>query len=268
MTSSVLHHLPVGEGWQLSLSEHPPVTAPYQIVTVLNGRGRWARGTRERVLEPSVPWWSGGGGDQVWSSDGPVQWLCLAGDACPVPEFSDAFSRLSHQDEPRCCSSVVADARELAAIIIDCPYPCELKNLLAKGKSLMLLSKTLHSLEQDEGTPSYGVRFYESDFEKVREARRVLLERMEDPPGLAGLAREVGLNELKLKAGFRKLWGTTVYGLLRRERLEAARRFLAEGRGNVGEAAYRVGYTNTSHFAQAFQKEFGVAPGSLARSRT
>ena len=48
--------------------------------------------------------------------------------------------------------------------------------------------------------------------------------------------------------------------------LEDAFRVATEG--NVGEAAYRVGYTNTSHFAQAFQKEFGVNPGTLARSHS
>lgn len=260
--------LPLGEGLILTISSAPPPPSLFKIVMVVEGRGRWTRGAAEQALEPSSPWWAGTETpDQVWDGDGPTRWLCLAGDSCPVPAFEPAFERLAGLEQPRCCSSVVADARELATIVTDCPYPCELKNLLARGKSLMLISKTLHALDREEEASSYGVRFFRSDLERVRQAREVLLARMDDPPGLTELAREAGLNELKLKAGFRKLWGTTVYGLLRKERLEAARRFLTAGEGNVGEAAYRVGYTNTSHFAQAFQKEFGVAPGTLARAR-
>lgn len=268
--AATVETLPLGEGLVLTLSNEPPPPSLFKIVMVTEGRGRWTRGGRERALEPSSAWWAGRSTpDQAWNHDGGTRWLCLTGETCPVPAFDAAFERLTDLEEPRCCASVVADARELVSIVTDCPYPCELKNLLVRGKSLMLISKTLHALEQAEAapeSPSYEVRFFQSDLERVRQAREALLSRMENPPGLAELAREVGLNELKLKAGFRKLWGTTVYGLLRKERLAAAHRFLTAGQGNVGEAAYRVGYINTSHFAQAFQKEYGVSPGTLARS--
>lgn len=263
------HHLPVAEGWELTLSDQPPPAAPFQIVTVLRGRGRWSRAHRQQELEASVPWWSTGVG-QSWSSEGQAQWLCLAGDRCPIPEWSEGFTRMATTDGPRCCAAAVADARELASIVTDCPFPCELKNLLTRGKSLMLVSKALAFLSQASEQPDdrYDVRFFEDELDRVRQARRLLLDQMENPPSVPDLARLVGLNELKLKAGFHQLWGTTVYGLLRKERLDEARRFLVEGRGNVGEAAFRVGYTNTSHFAEAFKKEFGTAPGTVLRSRS
>jgi len=258
MTAPVLHHQAVGDGWQLSLSTEPPAPAPFQLVTVLQGRGRWSSAGREQVLEPSVPWWSSGETGHRWSDLEPSRWLCLASDRCPWA---------AAETGPRCCAAAVADVRELAAIVTDCPYPCELKELLTRGKSLMLVSKALAALAQPEAGDRYDVRFFEDDLDRVREARTILLARMEDPPTLPELARLAGLNEVKLKAGFRKLWGTTVFGLLRRERLAEARRFLEAGEGNVGEAAFRVGYTNTSHFAQAFQKEYGVTPGAVSRSR-
>lgn len=264
--SAVFHPLPLGEGWELTLADAPPPSAPFQLVTVFGGRGTWRCGPDERNLEPSVPWWSGAGAQQRWESQQPVQWLCLAGDRCPVPGWAEAFGRLG-SGPPRCCAAAVADARELAAIVSDCPYPCEIKDLLARGKGLMLVSKVLALLAEPEAPDRYDVRFLEEDLNRVRQARQLLLEQMEDPPSVPDLARQVGLNELKLKAGFRRLWGTTVYGLLRKERLEEARRFLLAGQGNVGEAAFRVGYTNTSHFASAFQREFGVAPGAILRSR-
>lgn len=268
--TAVYDSLSLGEGLTLTLSAAPPPPSLFKVVMVTEGRGRWAAGDRERSLERSSPWWSGQDtGDQAWVGEGSTRWLCLSGDRCPVPSFDETFYRLSAPGEPRCCAAAAADARELAQIITDCPFSCELKTLMARGKSLMLVSKVLHSLEHPEPEPSdYGVRFFRSDLDRLRSAREILISRMADPPSLAELAREAGLNEVKLKAGFRKLWGTTVYGLLRQERMAEARRFLEAAEGNVGEAAFRVGFTNTSHFAQAFQKEFGVTPGTVARSRS
>lgn len=257
MSAPVIHRLPVGEGWELTLTESPPDPAPFQIVAVVDGRGLWSRANEERDLEPAVPWWSGAGHDQLWSAKTPSRWLCLATDHCPLAVAGEeGGGRVV-----RSCPAVASDVKELVSIVTDCPYPCELKNLLTRGKSLMLVSKTLASLSS--APEKYAVRFFEGDFDRVRQARDLLLAQMASPPTVPDLARLVGLNEVKLKAGFHKLWGTTVYGLLRKERLDEARRFLMAGQGNVGEAAFRVGYTNTSHFAQAFQKEFGVSPGSL-----
>jgi AraC-like DNA-binding protein len=89
---------------------------------------------------------------------------------------------------------------------------------------------------------------------------------MESPPSIIELSRRVGLNDFKLKIGFKAIYGTTVYGLLRDERLEKARLLLEMNSMNVGEVAYSVGYSNPSHFANAFKKKFGINPGELVRS--
>jgi AraC-like DNA-binding protein len=101
------------------------------------------------------------------------------------------------------------------------------------------------------------------DTERLERARRLLLERMTSPPSLPELARAVGLNEFKLKAGFRLRFGASVFGYLRTERLERARRLLANRDLSVSEVAWRVGYENASKFAAAFRKRFGLPPSAL-----
>lgn len=257
MTAPLLRPVPFGEGWTLTLGPSAPEPAPFQIVTVLEGRGRWTAGDRTQDLEPQVPWWSDAGTDQRWFGDEGARWLCLSGGRCPLETGAGGLRR---------CPGALPDVRELVEIVTNCPFPCELKDLLTQGKCLMVVSKVWAALAAPEPEPGYEVRFFEDDWDRVREAREILLGRMDDPPSLPELARLAGVNEVKLKAGFRKLWGTTVFGLLRRERMAAAREFLLARRGTVGEAAFRVGYTNTSHFAEAFQKEFGTTPGTLLRS--
>lgn len=80
------------------------------------------------------------------------------------------------------------------------------------------------------------------------------------------LARQVGLNDFKLKLGFRQVFGTTVFGYLHEHRMEQAQLLLQERRMNVEEVARTVGYANRSSFA-AFRKKFGINPKYYTRSR-
>lgn len=73
------------------------------------------------------------------------------------------------------------------------------------------------------------------------------------------LSREVGLNERRLKEGFRLAIGKSVHAYLRATRLDAAAALLASG-ASVTEAAYAVGFDNLSHFSKVFREEKGVLP--------
>ena len=59
------------------------------------------------------------------------------------------------------------------------------------------------------------------------------------------------------------MFGTTIFGHLHTQRMEQARRFLQEGKMNVTEVAYEVGYSSLSQFARAFKKQFGAKPSDL-----
>lgn len=104
-----------------------------------------------------------------------------------------------------------------------------------------------------------------ADRRRLLAARDRLLTDLADPPTIAQLARECGLNALKLKRGFKQLFGTGVFGLFQRERMHAARRLLERGDCGVAQAAAAYGYANASHFAAAFRREFGVAPAAVKR---
>jgi len=101
----------------------------------------------------------------------------------------------------------------------------------------------------------------------VGEARERLLADMRHPPTLGDLAAAVGLSEKRLNAGFRAVFGATVFESLRNERLEHARIALKTGGVSLKEAAFRVGYNHPTNFINAFTARYGVPPGRyLARS--
>jgi AraC family transcriptional regulator, transcriptional activator of the genes for pyochelin and ferripyochelin receptors len=87
-----------------------------------------------------------------------------------------------------------------------------------------------------------------------------LLQDLENPPSLLELAKLVGLNDYKLKSGFRHVFGTTVFGYLHQQRMQQAYRLLTTSDLTVTEVANQVGYTSLSAFSTAFKKFFGISP--------
>jgi AraC-like DNA-binding protein len=135
------------------------------------------------------------------------------------------------------------------------------RQLWHEAKSLELIA--LISDEVAETARAQQPRLSAHDIERLQRVRRCLSEHLAAPPTLAELARSAGCSETKLKAGFRTLFGTSLFAYLRQARMEQARCWLLERHLNVTEIAQRVGYGNPSKFAAAFKKQFGVSPSAV-----
>ncbi|MBW4619174.1 MAG: AraC family transcriptional regulator [Cyanosarcina radialis HA8281-LM2] len=144
--------------------------------------------------------------------------------------------------------------------IVRCPYQGIAKRMYLEGKVLELIGMTI-DLEIEIGDGDRSSYLDRSDaVERIHHAKELLLQRLDDPPSLAILARLVGLNECSLKRGFREIFGTTVFGYLHHHRLEQARQLLEAGNWKVGEAAKIVGYKDLTAFGRAFSQKFGMRP--------
>jgi AraC-like DNA-binding protein len=97
--------------------------------------------------------------------------------------------------------------------------------------------------------------------ERVAKARTLLSAKLENPPSLEELGRQVGCSHFYLSRTFTQETGMTISQWLRRARLELAAELLRSGSCNVTEASLRVGYSSLSHFSQAFHEVFGCCPG-------
>jgi len=112
-------------------------------------------------------------------------------------------------------------------------------------------------------SPGTGKSLRQNDRERLYAVRDHLASHYERPPTLPDLARRFGLNEFKLKHGFRQEFGLTPGVFVRRRRLEVGRHLLASQEMNVAEVASAVGYSNPSHFTEAFRRHFGLNPKSF-----
>jgi len=74
------------------------------------------------------------------------------------------------------------------------------------------------------------------------------------------LADKAGINEFKLKIGFRELFRTTPYQYRLRLCLEKAKTLLEYTDDTVQQVAVKVGFDTYSGFSTAFKRAFNVAP--------
>lgn len=163
------------------------------------------------------------------------------------------FSHLAYPMTPR-MFDIVDD-------LASCDLVGPMRRLYFESKALELVvlateAATSQALGSATLTPA--------EVERLEHAKSLLHEGLASPPSLRSLARACGLNERKLKEGFKARFGTTVFGYVRAQRMSQAYEMLTSARRSVTEVAQMVGYANPSKFAAAFRREFGVAPSAVA----
>ena len=129
-----------------------------------------------------------------------------------------------------------------------------------------LIERSLHSfLRQEQATLPRSVK--KTDLESMQHIEQILSSRLEGFPSLESLAHEVFMSTSKLKNLFKQVYGHTLYDYYNKSRLQRARDLLINGQVSIKQAGSEIGFSNLSHFAKAFRKEFGILPRDLVKGR-
>lgn len=172
----------------------------------------------------------------------------------PLPFLRPENIRQKYYDEREIPSNLFVELNQLFKIQLS----ENANRLFYQGKILELLA--LYFSERKPDTESCPFLNNEDIVRKIKHAKEHLLKHEQDAPTLKELSRLVGLNEYQLKAGFKEIYGNTVYGYLLDHKMDHARVILDSQKFQVAQVAYQVGYTNPSHFIAAFKKRYGVTP--------
>jgi len=144
--------------------------------------------------------------------------------------------------------------------MLNCPYQGLTKRLFLESKTVELIALQLEQSVFAKNRIRMSPALCPADIERIHEAKNIIICNMKQPPSLMELARQVGLNDFKLKIGFRQVFGKTVFGYLHEHQMEQSRQLLEEGKMNVKEVSYAVGYMDSGRFSDAFKKQFGIRP--------
>jgi AraC-like DNA-binding protein len=129
-----------------------------------------------------------------------------------------------------------------------------------------LIERSLHSfLRQEQATLPRTVK--KTDLESMQHIEQILSSRLEGFPSLESLAHEVFMSTSKLKNLFKQVYGHTLYDYYNKSRLQRAKELLINGQVSIKQAGSEIGFSNLSHFAKAFRKEFGILPRDLVKGR-
>ncbi|WP_233482585.1 helix-turn-helix transcriptional regulator [Desulfovibrio desulfuricans] len=153
----------------------------------------------------------------------------------------------------------------IVADVLGAVYAGPLRRLHLEARTLELIGLQLAEYLSPDVFHS-PPKLTATDLSRIRDAREILLQDMENPPSLGQLSSLSGLNEKKLKYGFKQVFGMPVFEYFRSYRLEMARELLASGIMNVTEVGMHIGYQSLSHFSEEFRNKFGVTPKKFQAS--
>ena len=119
---------------------------------------------------------------------------------------------------------------------------------------LLLLQKNRESIN--------GQRYMES----IYEARSIIVKNTSRHFSINEVAQQVGLNEVKLKSGFKQVFGTGIFQFMLQAKMQKAWTLILETDKPIKEIARITGYTSMQNFVTAFKKYFNATPGSLRKN--
>ncbi|MCU0527808.1 MAG: AraC family transcriptional regulator [Elainella sp. Prado103] len=149
--------------------------------------------------------------------------------------------------------------------ILHCPYQGFTQRMFLEGKVWELISLLLEEEAELHFVQQVWITLKPDDVDRVHHAKDILIQNLQNPPSLAQLARQVGLNECSLKRGFRQVFDNTAFGYLHHYRLEYAKQLLMTGEMTVAQVAQSIGFAR-NYFTKAFCQKFGCTPGAYRKS--
>lgn len=144
--------------------------------------------------------------------------------------------------------------------IRSCPFQGLTRYLFIESKMMELFVLQMEHVQATQSSAP-GQRWSKTDTEKFFAVKAYIEASYLEPLTLKELTCKFGLNEFKLKKGYKQLFQTTVFGHIHHMRMQKAKSMLVEQEMSVSEVAYSIGYNNVSSFSSEFKKRFGYSPG-------
>lgn len=135
-----------------------------------------------------------------------------------------------------------------------------------ESKALELFSLTIRQYKDDQNPNTRRAIIRKSDLDKIELAKEILTMDLAKSITIPELAKRVGMNENKLKRGFKQAYDSTVNQFLISKRMEYARVLLLSDSFSILEVADKVGYKNVSYFTRRFKEKYGMLPKDFVKN--
>lgn len=157
--------------------------------------------------------------------------------------------------------SVTPEMRRSIEEIRACKQDGAVKRLFTDARMLELIMYQLEQFSQSMDDEEDVLR--DEDITKLEAARGILEEQFRQPPTQKQLSKMILLNEFKLRSGFKKYYGSTIYDYITRLRMEEARKLIVKEKKNMYEVGMLVGFKHQASFTKSFKKYYGITPSDV-----
>jgi AraC-like DNA-binding protein len=133
-----------------------------------------------------------------------------------------------------------------------------------QNRTMLLIEKFLLKLSVQEKSQADKLKFTDNEIVRLMKIESMLVNDFSvTPPNINYLSKISAMSPTKLKTDFKKLYGIPIYEYYQKNRMQRAKLLLMEGKYSIKEVGIKVGYSNLSHFAGSFKKEFGQLPSEM-----
>jgi AraC family transcriptional regulator len=179
---------------------------------------------------------------------------------------AERLERLMGRDSDSACLSVdpqyaVSDPHVVSLVVNmrdEIRSGCPTGKIYGEALSLALAAYLFRRHSREMGPAGRdGLALSPRQVSRVREYIRTNLPR---DIGLAELADQLSLSPHYFSMLFKHALGVSPHQYVLRERVHEAQRLLSAGRMSISEVALSLGFSDQSHFSQAFRKMTGTTP--------
>ena len=149
---------------------------------------------------------------------------------------------------------------ELLAEKLDMP----LRLNFIQNRILLLLEKYIINLYGRKDLQPGKLKRTDDETLRLMQVEALLVRNFSEPaPTIDELSRISAMSPTKLKNDFKKLYRHPIYEYYQKNRMSKAKSLLLTGKYSIKEVGVMVGYSNLSHFATSFKKQFKMLPSEV-----
>lgn len=177
----------------------------------------------------------------------------------PFASLKEYIEGVSKNTHPR--HFISAETKKIIHDILNCPYDINLRRLYFENKVNDLLFEILiRSFD-----PSQATTLTQRRTEAIFNTRDIILQDIRKHYSIKELATIVSLSQGNLKAGFKQVFGTSIFDFLLQTRMEKAYQLITQTNIPIKEIASGIGFEYMANFITSFRKRYGKTPGELRK---
>ena len=185
--------------------------------------------------------------------------LLQSGGNCVLENLGNSILRRENYLSMPYSMTVSGRIAEVIHTLQTCPFQGVTRYIFIESKMMELFALQMEQLQALRRTRPDD-KWNRLDREKLFAVKEFIETAYLEPLTLKELSYKFGLNEFKLKKGYKEFFQTTVFGHVHHLRMQKAKALLKEQGMNVSDVAFFVGYDNVSSFSTEFKKRFGCSP--------